>query len=140
MNFHGFFTQQLELNHAENQELILKMLEREELLERPEIREFSHVLNFHYIWNCRLKQVEAESDLWDVLPLTYWENFNRQNLLDSQDILREINVDKEKETEMTFSALQHIIKHSVYHRSRVNLFLKKRGIENFSTNFVRLQS
>jgi uncharacterized damage-inducible protein DinB len=140
LSFQVFFAHQLELNYAENQELILKMLGREELIERPEMREFSHVLNLHYIWNCRLKQVEAESDLWDVLPMTSWEGFNRQNLLESRNIIREINMDSEKEMEMTFSALQHIIKHSVYHRSRVILFLKERGIENFSTNFVRLES
>ncbi len=142
-----FFEEQFELDFQENKRWIDKLIEQEEQLDSKEIKLLSHVLNHHHIWNARLNGQLPDSELWDVLPMDYWHSFNHQNYLTTKLTMNDSefsfthNSSCEEITEMPQKAadiLQHILKHSVYHRGQIAFSLKMAGRKAPSMEFVSL--
>lgn len=141
-----FFQNQFDCNHAENEGCLQVLIDQEDQIDPFCIRQFSHILNHHYIWMSRLKGEKPGSELWDVLPLDYWHSFNRENQRSTQEYLKHADLTEEYldaealllEHRRTSDILQHILKHSVYHRAQINLRLRDLGLSIPSTEFVRI--
>lgn len=138
MNLTTFLYEQFQLNQDENAGLIEKIIEQEDYVTLKIESLFSHVLNVHHIWNCRWKGTEPESEKWDVLPIRYWEQLNRENTLQSLELLNnvEIYADVQNAHEAQFKMAQHILKHSVYHRGQIIAHMQNLGLKIPSTEFA----
>ena len=137
MEMDAFFVDQIRLNFDENYALISKMEEQEASLSPKLLRMMSHIINEHHIWNKKVEQSEPESDSWDELPLSYFESFNKQNAQESQKIIEDLQEVSDVTLRMdTFKKVQHILKHSVYHRGQIIHLMKEMQLQVPSTIFV----
>lgn len=105
----------------------------------------SHIINVHHIWHSRLMTTKAESELWDELPISYFEKLNEANyrgtinFLEQNELNQKIHyhssegVKLEKET---IDILYHILNHSTYHRAQIVMDLKQNNLKHPSFNFI----
>lgn len=135
MDLREFLLRQVEKLEHENASFIEAVIDQSELMDLKIHLEMSHILNVHHQWNARLMGNVPESEEWDLLPLVYWDRFNRTNCLELQELLN----DGPLETfENLALSVQHILQHSVYHRSRLVGMMKKCNMKIPSTNLVNV--
>jgi uncharacterized damage-inducible protein DinB len=105
----------------------------------------SHIINIHHIWNARLTQKISESEVWDLLPLSYFERFLFENYNETIQILEQQELDKEIEyhdsegvpmEKETMDILYHLLNHSNYQRAQMAVKSKDWGFKIPSTNFI----
>lgn len=105
----------------------------------------SHIINTHHIWNSRLFGKNAESGLWDKLPIRYLQQLNQQNFRETIDYLEKIELGDQihyhssegvKMDREDIDILFHILNHSVYHRAQITMKLKESGLKYPSFNFI----
>ena len=107
-----------------------------DLVDIEDIRLFSHVLNAHYIWNCRLFKVEEESNMWDELSPVHFERLAKDNFqktteyIEFSDSFSELHSYVEyddKHEKLTSDILMHILFHAAHHRGQLTKSFKSKG-------------
>jgi uncharacterized damage-inducible protein DinB len=144
----AFFTDKFERDHYQNLALIKIFEQQEDQLSQNVLRSFSHILNVHYLWNCRLKHISADSNDWDILPLSYFMRFEYQNYQETRDLLaytdweEMINYHSSEGiplSGLTTDILYHILQHSTYHRAQIIAELKGSNLQIPSFEFVLIR-
>jgi uncharacterized damage-inducible protein DinB len=143
-----FFADKFERDHHQNLALIRIFEEQEDNLPEMVLKSFSHILNVHYLWNCRLRLLTAESNDWDLLPLSYFVRFQNQNYQETRDLLDHTDWDEMVKyhssdgiplSGLTTDILYHILQHSTYHRAQIISELKRSGLEAPSQDFILIR-
>ena len=108
-------------------------------------RSVSHIINVHHIWNARVLRKKIESELWDVLPVSYLMRLHEQNYRETVDFLEKYELEEKvnfhsaegvKMTKNVIDILYHILNHSNYHRAQIVMDLKQYGLDHPSFNFI----
>lgn len=145
----AFFADKFERDHYQNLALIRIFEEQEDNLPGMVLKSFSHILNVHYLWNCRLRQLTAESNDWDLLPLSYFVRFENQNYQETRDLLEHtdweelINYHSSEGiplSGLTTDILFHLLQHSNYHRAQIITELKRSELPTPSSEFILMRS
>lgn len=140
-----FFLDKIEYDLACNLTWIKSLEDNENKLDSYVLKSMSHVINVHHIWNSRLLNKSPESDLWDLLPLSYLRKFAEQNTIESKDYLEKYELGEKvnyhssegvKYSRSDIDILYHILNHSNYHRGQIALRLKELEIKPPSLNFI----
>ena len=128
-----FFVEKFELDYHSNELIIRSIEDQEDHLPAEVTAVFSHIINMHHIWLSRLKNVSAESEAWDRLPVAYMSDLNRHNYLETLQYIQELETHVLKEKFPSDSSdypcypadiLFHILQHNAYHRGQVIRELK----------------
>ena len=139
-----FFKELFEYNHYFNEKLSDIFYEKNEKLNEPSIKLFSHVLNAHHIWNSRIKGESSKYGIWQVQGNNL-QDINSDNrsqtlfILDTHDLDRSltyINSKGDAFTNTVRDILFHVINHSTYHRGQIAAQLKQCGIEPLTTDYI----
>ncbi|MFN5147382.1 MAG: DinB family protein [Flavobacteriia bacterium] len=108
-------------------------------------RSISHILNAHHIWIARLTTNEIESEIWDILPISYLTRLHEQTYRQIVDFLEKFELEEKinfhssegvKMTKNVIDVLYHMLNHSNYHRAQIVMELKQHGLEHPSLNFI----
>ena len=108
-------------------------------------RSISHIINVHHIWNARLMNKKVESELWDVLPVSYLKGLHEQNYRETVDFLEKYELEEKvnyhsaegiKMTKNVIDILYHMLNHANYHRAQIVMDLKQHGLSAPSFNFI----
>lgn len=139
-----FFSEQFERLASENEELIqyifAEKIENDHLISQL----VSGFINIHHIWICRLTQISPDSQETDVMPHEYWIALNRDNSLQTLELLKFTDLNAEISwtgnddlSPSAASVLQHIIKECVYSRGRIAQRLQELGLPYSSMKLVK---
>jgi len=140
-----FFLDKFEYDYFANKNWIKIIEDQEDQVSDFVRRSMSHIINVHHIWNSRLINKKAESELWDELPVIYLERLNEANyrqtvnFLELNELNKKINyhssegVKLEKEI---IDILYHLLNHSNYHRAQITMDLKQNKLSFPSFNFI----
>lgn len=140
-----FFVDKYEYDLQTNKRWINKVIQQEEGVNEFVTKSLSHILNVHYIWNCRLLGTVPESGLWDILPVDYATKFAVENrnvtisYLETWDHEAKVDFHDSEGTLLskdTIDILYHILNHSNYHRAQIARELRTIGLEVPSFNFI----
>lgn len=141
----SFFEDKFEYDFRCNQQWIQVLEENEDHLNNFLKRSISHILNVHHIWICRLIGVKPDSEEYDILPISHWEQFAQQNYLQTIEFIKDLDegdtTDYHTEEGKPVSkdvvdVLYHILNHSAHHRGQISKELRDQGIEPPSFNFI----
>lgn len=133
--------------HA-NRMLISKLEAQEDNLNDYLLRSMSHILNVHYLWNCRLLAQKVESEVWDILPLSYFHKFNESNYLNTISYIDSIHEENKIEYHDSEAVLMeksdrdilyHLLNHASYHRGQIVLAMKQNNLQTPSFNFISMR-
>lgn len=140
-----FFLDKFEYDHYAIKNWIEIIEQQEDEVSPFVIRSISHIINVHHIWNCRLFNKESESELWDVLPISYLERLNRLNYLETVDFLEKFELNEKIKyhssegvqlTKHITDVLYHMLNHANYHRAQIVMDLKQNNLKHPSFNFI----
>ncbi|MBI1838532.1 MAG: hypothetical protein HYR91_14810 [Flavobacteriia bacterium] len=140
-----FFINKFEYDYYSNKMWCENMLQQEDLLNEYVLNSMSHILNVHHIWNSRLIQKKAESEVWDKLPLSYFEKLHLNNYqttidyLEHHELTEKVNYHDSEGVLLkknNCDILYHILNHSNYHREQISLAMRQLGLLVSSSNFI----
>lgn len=141
----AFFNELFDYNFYCNKKLIEGCNSMENVPERT-IALFSHILNAHHIWNTRLLAVKREFDVFQIHPLTDWEDIHYDNQRNTFDMITNTDrFDKRLDYETTAGKLYsntvqevlfHIINHSTHHRGQIAVDFRNNGIEPLALDYI----
>ena len=130
---------------SRNLQLFNILSQNEEHLNSFIKRSFSHIINTHYIWLCRIEGSSPESNFWDQLPLHHGEKFLQENYLrtisylDDHELQQKVNYHDEEGVKLDDSLgniLLHVLDHGNYHRGQISMELRKQGVTPPSMNLI----
>lgn len=140
-----FFNQLLDYNFDCNKRLIKECSKQEHVSDKS-IKLFSHILNAHHIWNCRILEKEATYGVWDIHAIKDWEDIHYENQRSSFEIVtnadgfeKRINYKNSKGRLFTNNLndiLFHIINHSTHHRGQILMDFRENGIAPESFDYI----
>lgn len=145
MRFQDFFREKFEYDLHANLSWCKLLSEIEENIPEYVSKTMSHIINVHHIWNARLLQIPAESEDWDILPMSYWAQLHQDNFrkttdfLEHHDTFEKVNYHDSEGVPMEKEAidiLYHILNHTNYHRAQIAKACKDHGLPVVSTNFI----
>lgn len=140
-----FFKELFNYNHHCNQALIDAMAPHHDRLSEKCINLFSHMLDAHHVWNCRIARQQPLYGVWVVHRP---EDFNRLNLNNHNDTLQILEqADLNKMIAYTNSRgdaysnsardiLFHVINHFTYHRGQIATEFRQMGLEPVPTDYI----
>ena len=140
-----FLKNLFDYNHHCNQALTKAMLEHEDILSDKSLSLFSHIINAHHIWNCRIENYNPFYAAWDIHCLYECNADNRKNYFDSLLIIDRYELNEPikystKNGEVFTNSIQdilfQIINHSTYHRGQMAMEFKSLGIEPLLTDYI----
>lgn len=85
-------------------------------------KSISHILNYHHISNARLYSQNADSELWDMFPVVYWQRLHNQNYLETKNIIEGFFVENELDDEKVLffqRSLNNLFEHTNHHRAQI---------------------
>ncbi|MDE3742352.1 DinB family protein [Maribacter polysaccharolyticus] len=107
---------------------------------------FSHILNAHHLWNARILSKPAAYSVWQLQPISAWEDIHYDNQRNSFDIVTQTNdfekrIDYENTQERLFTnsiqeMLFHIINHSTHHRAQIAMDFRANGLEPINMDYA----
>lgn len=140
-----FFNQLLDYNFDCNKRLIEECSKQEEVSDRN-MKLFSHILNAHHIWSCKILGKETKYGVWDIHAIKDWEDIHYENQRSSFEIVTnaddfEKRIDYENSKGRLFTntlndILFHIINHSTHHRGQILMDFRENGIEPKSLDYI----
>ena len=144
-----FFLEKFEYDLYANLSLIEVLENQEEDLDKFIIQSFSHLINVHHIWNSRLIGTKAQSGENDLLPLSYFARFSRENYKVSIDYIEKEELNKKisyhssegvQLVKQDLNILYHILNHSTHHRAQIILQLNNLNLKRPDFNFIIFKS
>lgn len=107
---------------------------------------FSHILNAHHLWNCRIEGVPSKYGVWQIHDPAAWEELHEDNqrytftvLTQTDNFNRQIDyesVDGEPYTNTLQDILFHIINHATHHRGQIASELRREGIPPIELDYI----
>lgn len=140
-----FFLDKFEFDHYSNKNWIAKLEEQEDLLPEFSLQSMAHIINTHHTWIRRLLNKPVESDLWDPLPLRFFERLDQTNFTETIDFLEKYELTEKvnytssegvKLSKQVSDVLYHVLNHSNYHRAQIVMTLKQHQLEYPTFNFI----
>lgn len=141
----GFLHQLFDYNFYCNKKLIEHLAQLEKVPERCVVL-FSHILNAHHVWNCRILQKPANYKVWDKHEISLWEDMHYENQRTTFEIVtnaEDLNLRIDYETtegrahaNELKDMLFHIINHSTHHRGQILSELRAEGLESFPLDYI----
>ncbi len=141
----SLFNQLFDYNFYSNKKLIDQCSALEKV-PKETVRLFSHVLNAHHIWNCRLLGKPWELEVWQEHPLENWEDLHYENQRTTFEIITNTDdFEKRKNYETTEGRvfanevkdiLFHVINHSTHHRAQILADLRSHGIAPEQLDYI----
>ncbi len=141
----SFFTELVKYSYFYNQALASAFLNHADALQGNAVRLFSHMLNAHRIWNCRIQQTPPPFMVWQLHEIPDFKRIDEENYQQTLSILDSIDLDKTIDyTNSKGDAfhntvrdiLFHVVNHSTYHRGQLALEFKQCGVQPLSTDFI----
>ena len=121
-----FFINLFEYNHSCNQKIAEAFEANPDMVSDNANKLFSHILNAHHIWNCRIGSSKNSFGVWDIHPVNELADIDKGNfensllILDKYDLDTVIHYANTKGQSFQNSIrdiLFHGINHSTYHRA-----------------------
>ncbi len=136
-----FFEELFEYGHHSNKKLAEKFIENSDKTSAKSIELFSHILNAHQIWNCRVAKDEAPFGVWQVHAPGSFESIDVKNYQKSLHIIDEFEFThlvryRETMKNSLRDILFHVVNHSTYHRGQIATEFKKAGIEPLISDYI----
>jgi uncharacterized damage-inducible protein DinB len=132
-------------NHHCNQQLTSAFLELDHVLPEKASLLYSHILNAHHIWNCRIQLQEPALGVWDKHPSKAFAGLDTGNyetslrLLEEYDLNQVVHYTTSKGDPFKNTIrdiLFHIINHSTYHRGQIATQFKQNGVDPLITDYI----
>jgi len=140
-----FFVDKFEFDFACNKAWIKVALENEQQINNYIITSFSHLINVHHRWICRMEGTAMESGIHDTFQPEFWlrlcsDNFRKTMLYlehtDFQGTINYFSDEGEPLQKEEIDILYHILNHSNYHRAQIARELRSLDITPPSLNFI----
>lgn len=140
-----FFLEKFEFDFYATEMCIDQIEKQEDVVSDFVKKSISHIINVHHIWNARLIEKKPESELWDVLPIHFLTQLNRQNHRETIDYIEKFELGEKVKyhssegvrlNKMDIDILYHILNHSSYHRGQIVLDLKRQNLLFPSFDFI----
>lgn len=140
-----FFLDKFEYDYFATKNWIKCIEEQEDKVSPFVLKSISHIINAHHIWICRLLNKKAESELWDLLPISYMDRLHEHNYQETIDFLEKYELNEKvnyhsaegvKMTKNISDVLYHVLNHNNYHRAQIVMDLKQHELKHPSYNFI----
>ena len=140
-----FFEKLFAYSFHYNQQLAAIFMEHGNKIDPKSIGLFSHMLNAHHTWNCRVLRQQTEYNIWEKHPVDLLAAIDRHNydqtlaILGTVDLTKEIAYTTSKGQPFTNTVsdiLFHIVNHSTYHRGQLALLFRQHGMEPLVTDYI----
>lgn len=140
-----FFSELFEYNNHFNKKLVQVFAEHPKKTSEKSVKLFSHIINAHHIWNCRIEKMQPRFGVWEIhQPQAFSEiiSENHQtsiNLISKNDfdaIIQYSNTKGQLFNNTIRDILFHILNHSTYHRAQIATEYKQSGLEPLVTDYI----
>lgn len=141
----SFFQDLFDYNHHMNMKILAFISDAFDIIPEKSIQLFSHILNAHHIWNCRIHSETPQFGVWDPQTLITMSTTNMHNYEISLKIIQEMDINQTvvykntqgQEYENTIrDILFHVINHGTYHRGQIATDFRKNGLEPLATDYI----
>jgi Uncharacterized protein conserved in bacteria len=132
-------------NFHSNQQLAEVLDTNHEKIDPKSWSLFSHVLNAHEIWNCRILGLHPTHPVWGDRPLGKLAAIDRKNYEQTVSLLKDCDltdaVSYKTSTGQAFTnsigeILFHIINHSTYHRGQIALLFRQHDMDPLVSDYI----
>lgn len=140
-----FFKELLEYNHTCNQKVWNIFNENPKGSSENAIKLFSHILNAHHIWNCRINSIQETYGVWELQPIQQGRDIDKANYENSLLILKNVDLNQmityTNTRGLVFNnsirdTLFHVINHSTYHRAQIATDFRENGLVPLMTDYI----
>lgn len=143
-----FLQQLFDYNYHSNKRLMKFCSDLETVPEKTEAL-FSHILNAHHLWNCRIEGVKPEYGVWDRHGLDHWEEIHEDNQRYTFSVLSNLDnfskpvsyetTEGKSYTNTVQDILYHIVNHSTHHRAQIAVDLRNQGITPLELDYIKFK-
>jgi hypothetical protein len=136
------FLDAAEKDYLKTQLLITNIEEQYDDIDDFIKKSICHILNWHHIANARLLSRKPDSDLWDLLPVMYWNRLHDQNYFQTKNLIEVFFIDEMLNEEKVIIFHNHLInlfEHSIYHRSQLIFYLKQNDLKIPNFQMIMIQ-
>lgn len=140
-----FFLDKFEYDFLATNNWIENIESQEDQVSPFSIKSISHIINVHHIWNRRLLQEDSESELWDILPISYLLKLHQENYRETVKFLEKYELEEKVKyhssegvqlVKSSIDILYHVLNHSNYHRAQIVMDLKQNNLKAPIFNFI----
>lgn len=143
-----FLQQLFDYNYQSNKQLMKFCSELDGIPEKTELL-YSHILNAHHLWNCRIEGVSPKFGVWDRHELGNWEEIHEDNQRYTFSVLSGLenfsklvsyeSTEGNSYTNTVQDILYHIVNHSTHHRAQIAVDLRNEGITPLELDYIKFR-
>lgn len=143
-----FLQQLFDYNYQSNKQLMKFCSELDAVPEKTELL-YSHILNAHHLWNCRIEGVSPKFGVWDRHELGNWEEIHEDNQRYTFSVLSGLenfsklvsyeSTEGNSYTNTVQDILYHIVNHSTHHRAQIAVDLRNEGITPLELDYIKFR-
>lgn len=143
-----FLQQLFDYNYQSNKQLMKFCSELDAIPEKTELL-YSHILNAHHLWNCRIEGVSPKFGVWDRHELGNWEEIHEDNQRYTFSVLSGLenfsklvsyeSTEGNSYTNTVQDILYHIVNHSTHHRAQIAVDLRNEGITPLELDYIKFR-
>ena len=143
-----FLQQLFDYNYQSNKQLMKFCSELDAVPEKTELL-YSHILNAHHLWNCRIEGVSPKFGVWDRHELGNWEEIHEDNQRYTFSVLSGLenfsklvsyeSTEGNSYTNTVQDILYHIVNHSTHHRAQIAVDLRNEGIIPLELDYIKFR-
>ncbi len=139
-----FFEDLFQYTHYFNQKLAELFRDNPDRTPERSLKLYSHILNAHMIWNCRIEGEQPPFGVWDIHPLADYKDIDKTNYERSLRIFRQSDLNDIVDYTTRGQAFKnsirdilfHVINHSTYPRGQIAADLRQNDIDPLVTDYV----
>jgi uncharacterized damage-inducible protein DinB len=132
-------------SHHCNNVLISYFSESREGVPEKSIMLFSHLVNAHHLWNCRIGQRKTTYGVFEIHDIKQLQKIENENFEITSSILKNENPERTIDYVNTKGVayknsiqeiLFHVINHSTYHRAQIASNFREKGLQPILTDYI----
>ena len=140
-----FFKELFTYSHYFNQKIAEIILANNAKMPTRSLELFSHIVNAHHIWNCRIMQQKPQLKVWDMNPLEELMAMENENYKISLNILEETSLNTsisyanskgDQFANTVRDILFHVNNHATHHRGQIIMHMRQQDIEPPITDYI----